>query len=58
MDANFSKPLFPLFFSLFAFSSSFCFFIQGLTRGHFLGVVTRADSVTHKYFHSGDKAGS
>jgi hypothetical protein len=33
-------------------------FIQGLTRGHCLGVVTRADSVTHKYFHSDDKVGS
>jgi hypothetical protein len=33
-------------------------FIQGLTRGHCLGVVTRADSVTHKYFHRDDKAGS
>ena len=33
-------------------------FIQGLTRGHYLGVVTRADSVTHKYFHKDDKAGS
>jgi hypothetical protein len=53
------------------FPSSFCLysflyllflllflFIQGLTRGHCLGVVTRSDSVTHKYFHSGDKAGS
>jgi hypothetical protein len=33
-------------------------FIQGLTRGHCLDVVTRVDSVTHKYFHSDDKAGS
>jgi hypothetical protein len=33
-------------------------FIQGLTRGHCLGMVTRADSVTHKYFHRDEKAGS
>jgi hypothetical protein len=44
-------PLFFLFLLLFLF-------IQGLTRGHCLGVVTRADSVTHKYFHRYDKAGS
>jgi hypothetical protein len=43
------------FFSLFAFSF---FLFQGLTRGHCLGVVTRADSVTHKHFHRDDKAGS
>jgi hypothetical protein len=54
----FPSPFLPLFFSLFAFSSSFFFFIQGLTRGHCLGMVTRADSVTHKYFYSNDKAGS
>jgi hypothetical protein len=33
-------------------------FIQGLPKGHCLGMVTRADSVTNKYFHSDDKAGS
>jgi hypothetical protein len=33
-------------------------FIQELTRGHCLGMVTRADSVTHKYFHRDEKAGS
>jgi hypothetical protein len=53
----FPSPFLPLFFSLFA-CSSFFFFIQGLTRGHCLGVVTRDDSVTHKYFHRDDKAGS
>jgi hypothetical protein len=54
MDANFSKPTlaFILFFYLFFF-----FFIQGLTRGHCLGMVTRADSVTHKYFHRDEKVG-
>jgi hypothetical protein len=50
----FPSPLLPLFFSLLL--SSFLF--QGLTRGHCLGVVTRADSVTHKHFHRDDKAGS
>jgi hypothetical protein len=59
MDANFSKPFLAfLFFSLFAFFFFFFLFIQGLTRGHCLGMVTRADSVTHKYFHRDDKAGS
>jgi hypothetical protein len=33
-------------------------FIQGLIRGHCLGMVTRADSVTHKYFHRDEKVGS
>jgi hypothetical protein len=57
MDANFSKPFlaFILFFNLFAF---LFFLFQGLTRGHCLGMVTRADSVTHKHFHRDDKAGS
>jgi hypothetical protein len=52
----FPSPFLPLFFffSLFAF----LFLFQGLTRGHCLGVVTRADSVTHKHFHRDDKAGS
>jgi hypothetical protein len=51
--------IFPSPFCLYSFLYLlFFFFIQGLTRGHCLGVVTRADSVTHKYFHSGDKAGS
>jgi hypothetical protein len=44
-------------FLYFLFSSSFLF-IQGLTRGHCLSMVTRADSVTHKYFHRDEKAGS
>jgi hypothetical protein len=33
-------------------------FIQGLTGGHCLGMVTRADSVTHKYFQRDEKVGS
>jgi hypothetical protein len=50
----FQAPLLPL--SLFiAFLS---FLLQGLTRGHCLGVVTRADSVTHWYIRRNDKAGS
>jgi hypothetical protein len=57
MDAIFSKPFiaFILFFSLFVF---FLFLFQGLTRGHCLGMVTRADNVTHKHFHRDDKDGS
>jgi hypothetical protein len=52
----FPSPLFPLFFLLFI---EFSFFLlQGLTRGHCLGVVTRADSVTHEYFRRNDKVGS
>jgi hypothetical protein len=58
MDVIFSKPFlaFILFFIHFFFF--FFLFIQGLTRGHCLGVVTRADNVTHKYFHRDDKVGS
>jgi hypothetical protein len=33
-------------------------FIQGLTRVHCLGMVTRDESVTHKYFHRDEKVGS
>jgi hypothetical protein len=48
---------FSCFILLFSFSFLFLF-IQGLTRGHCLGMVTRADSVTHKYFHRDEKVGS
>jgi hypothetical protein len=48
---------FSCFILLFAFLLLFLF-IQELTRGHCLGKVTRADSVTHKYFHKDEKAGS
>jgi hypothetical protein len=51
----FPSLLLPLFFLFFI---AFSFLFQGLTRGHCLGVVTRADSVTHKHFHRDDKAGS
>jgi hypothetical protein len=54
MDADFFQAPLPLFFSLFVIF--FFFFFQGLTRGHCLGVVTRADSVTHKYFHKNEQA--
>jgi hypothetical protein len=37
----------PLFFLYLPFLLLFPF-IQGLTGGHCLGMVTRADSVTHK----------
>jgi hypothetical protein len=52
----FPSTFLPLFFYLF-FLLLFLF-IQGLTRGHCLGMVTRADNVTHKYFHRDEKDGS
>jgi hypothetical protein len=55
MDAFFPSPFLPLFFYLL-FLLLFLF-IQGLTRGHCLGMVTRADSVTHEYFHRDEKVG-
>jgi hypothetical protein len=54
MDAFFPSP-FCLYFSFIAFIS---FLLQGLTRGHCLGMVARADSVTHWYLRRNDKAGS
>jgi len=33
-------------------------FIQGLTRGHCLGLVAKDDSVTHWYLRRNDKASS
>jgi hypothetical protein len=56
MDAFFPSPFLPLFF--YSFLLFIVFFIQELIRGHCLGVVTRADSVTHKYFHRDEKVGS
>jgi hypothetical protein len=58
MDAIFPSPFLPLFFSFISFFLLLFLFIQGLTRGHCLGMVTRADSVTHKYFHRDEKVGS
>jgi hypothetical protein len=46
-----------LFFILLFFYLLF-FFVQELIRGHCPGVVTSGDSVTHKYFHRNEKAGS
>jgi hypothetical protein len=45
---------------LYSFLSfySFFLFVQELIRGHCLGMVTRADNVTHKYFHRNEKVGS
>jgi hypothetical protein len=53
MDAFFPSPLLP-HFSFIAFLS---FLLQGLTRGHCLGLVARADNVTHWYLRRNDKAG-
>jgi hypothetical protein len=47
---------FSCFILLFAFLLVFLF-NQELTKGHCLGMVTRADSVTHKYFHRDEKVG-
>ena len=54
----FPSPFLPLLFSFICFFLLLLLFIQGLTRGHCLGMVTRADSVTHKYFHRDEKVGS
>jgi hypothetical protein len=43
---------------LYSFYSFIFFFVQELIRGHCLGMVTRADSVTHKYFRRNEKVGS
>jgi hypothetical protein len=45
-------------YSFYSFYSFICFFVQELIRGHCLGMVTRADSVTHKYFRRDEKVGS
>jgi hypothetical protein len=45
---HFFQALYCLYFLFIAFLS---FLLQGLTRGHCLGMVTRADSVTHWYLH-------
>jgi hypothetical protein len=55
MDAFFSKPFIAFIFILLLF---FSFLLQGLTRGDCLGLVARADSVTHWYLCKDDKAGS
>jgi hypothetical protein len=45
MDANFSKPVLAFILFFYLFFLLLFIFIQGLTRGHCLGMVTRADSV-------------
>jgi hypothetical protein len=50
------KPFIAFILSFIYFL--FLFLFQGLTRGHYLGVVTKADSATHKHFHRDDKASS
>jgi hypothetical protein len=47
-----------LYSFLFLFYSFILFFVQELNRGHCLGMVTRAGSVTQKYFHRDEKVGS
>jgi hypothetical protein len=56
MDAFFPNPFLP--FILLSFIAFLFLFVQELIRGHCLGMVTRADSVTHKYFRRNEKTGS
>jgi hypothetical protein len=61
VDAFFPSLFLPLFFLALFFYLFFLLlflFIQGLTRQHCLGMVTRANSVTLKYFHRDEKVGS
>jgi hypothetical protein len=36
----------------------YLFFFKKIIRGHYPGLVTSGDSVTHKYFHRNEKDGS
>jgi hypothetical protein len=47
-----------LLFFILLFFYLLLLFVQELIRGHYPGVVTSGDSVTHKYFHRNEKAGS
>jgi hypothetical protein len=47
-----------LLFFILLFFYLLLLFVQELIRGHCPGVVTSGDSVTHKYFHRNEKAGS
>jgi len=47
MDVILSKP-FIAFILSFLYYFFFLFLFQGLIGGHYLGVVTRADNVTHE----------
>jgi hypothetical protein len=57
LDAIFPSPFMP-FILYSSFFYSLLFFFKRLIRGHCPGVVTSGDSVTHKYFHRNEKAGS
>jgi hypothetical protein len=54
----FPSPFLPFYSFIYFFFLLLFIFVQGLTKGHSLGMVTRVDNVTHKYFHRDDKAGS
>jgi hypothetical protein len=55
----FPSPFLPFILILYILLSFIAFlFVQELIRGHCPGVVTSGDSVTHKYFHRNEKAGS
>jgi hypothetical protein len=43
---------------LLPYLSFIAFLLQGLTRGHCLGLVARADSITHWYLRRNEKVGS
>jgi hypothetical protein len=58
LDANFSKPIHAFYSYLLFFYFYIAFFFKRLIRGHCPGMVTSGDSVTHKYFHRNEKAGS
>jgi hypothetical protein len=59
MDAILSKPIHAfILFVILSFIAFFFSFAQEIIRGHCPGVVTSGDSVTHKYFHRNEKAGS
>jgi hypothetical protein len=58
MDAIFPSLVLAFILFFYLLFLLLFLFIQGLTRGHCLGMVTRADSVTHKYFHRDEKVGS
>jgi hypothetical protein len=53
LDAVFPSPFMPFILLFFNF-----FFLQELIKGHYHGMVTSGDSVTHKYFHRNENAGS
>jgi hypothetical protein len=54
----FSKPILAFILFILVLFFYLFFSVRELTRGHCLGMVTRADSVTHKYFHRDEKVGS